>query len=77
MQGWFGLARQLLFTLSTVNADRDEEGRYKIVGHDITHGLDPEEVVVHAETCYLVGGQPRSLAGLMASTSYGFKAAVI
>jgi hypothetical protein len=30
LTGWFGLRQQVLFALSTVNADRDEDGNYLI-----------------------------------------------
>lgn len=69
--GWFGLRRHVEHTLATVGADRDEHGALLIVGAPVVVGLDPDEVVVPRETCYLVGGEPRCLAALMNGTSYG------
>ena len=77
MAGWFGLRRHVLFVLSTVNADRDEDGNYLIFGEPIIVGLDPDEVVVSAGTMYTVGGQAHSLAALLKSTSYGIAVTVI
>lgn len=62
--GWFGLRRHVLFVLSPVNADRDENGNYLIFGDPIVVGLDPDEVVVPAGAMYSVGGRRCSVADL-------------
>jgi hypothetical protein len=41
MAGWFCLRRHLLFALSAVNTDRDEDGNYLIFGEPIVVGIDP------------------------------------
>jgi len=70
-RGWFGPMRQLLYVLATVGADKDEEGHFLIANHPVVVGLGGDEAVVHADCSYLVDGQPRSLAGMLRSTSYG------
>lgn len=75
--GWIGLVDQLMFYLSTVGADKDEDGKYLITGRPVTFGLDGKEIVVPDETCYLVDGKPKALAAGLACTSYGLKVKVI
>ena len=77
MTGWFGLRRHLLFALSTVNADCDEDGNYLIFGEPIVVGLDPEEVLVPTGAMYTVGGRTCSVAALLNGTSYGIAVTVI
>jgi hypothetical protein len=77
MTGWFGLRRHLLFVLSTINADRDEDGNYLIFGDPIAVGLDPDEVVVPAGAMYMVDGRAYSVPALLNSTSYGMAVTVI
>lgn len=74
--GWFGYAREVKFYLSTVNADKDAEGRFIISGAPVISGLDDAEVVVPDETCYFVDGKKKSLAAGLGSTSYGMKVKV-
>lgn len=71
--GWFGLLRHVEHALATVGADRDEHGAFLITGAPIATGLGGDEVVVPREANYLVGGEPRCLAGLMNGTSYGVR----
>lgn len=75
--GWIGMADQLLFYLSTVNADKDSQGRYIIVGAPVICGLDETEVVVPDQASYLVDGHRKALAAGLGSTSYGLKVNVI
>jgi hypothetical protein len=75
--GWFGLVREVKHALATVNADRNKAGEFLITGAPVIVGLDADEVVVPAEACYLVGGKPCSLAGLMNSTSYGVRGIMV
>jgi len=70
--GWFGPLESLYYALSVVGCDRDAEGRYCVRG-TIALGLGGQEVVVGADADYYVGGQPRGLAGLLNSTSYGLR----
>jgi len=77
MAGWIGLRRNVLFVLSTVKADRDENGNYLIFGEPIIIGLDLNEVVVPAGTMYSVAGERRFLAALLNETSYGTAVTVI
>lgn len=74
--GWFGPTRQMLFYLSTVNADRDPEGNYLVGGAPPTVGLGGDEVAIPDETYYLVNGQRKALAAGLCSTSYGTKVKV-
>jgi len=48
-----------------------------IVGHPLVFGLDPEEVVVHEDCCYLKDGKEIRVASAMAQTSYGLKVKVL
>jgi hypothetical protein len=75
--GWFGLASHVQHALATVNADRGDDGSFLITGAPVVVGLDDSEIVVPPETCYLVGGRPCSLAGLMNGTSYGVRGIVV
>ena len=77
MTGWFGLRRHLLFALSTVNADRDEDSNYLILGEPIVVGLDPDEVLVPSSAMYTADGRACSVAALLNSTSYGMAVTVI
>lgn len=74
--GWFGPTDQMLYYLSTVNADRDAEGNYLITGVPVIAGLDPSDCVVPAGAQYLVNGKPCNLAAGLRSTSYGIAAKV-
>lgn len=81
--GWIGVARQMLHYLSTVGADRDEEGRFLVRPPGSVSsfmGMEGEnaEVVVSGEACYRVGGERWcNLAAGLATTSYGLKVTVI
>lgn len=77
MTGWFGLRCHLLFALSTVNADRDEDSKYLIFAEPIVVGLDPDEVLVPSQAMYSVDGRAHSVANLLNSTSYGMAVTVI
>jgi hypothetical protein len=68
--GWIGTAKELLFYLDTVGADKDEHGKPLVAG-DIIAGLGGDEVVVSDDAKYFVDGKPKQLAAGMATTSYG------
>lgn len=80
--GWMGTAGQVRSYLDTVNADRDEQGRF-LVGGGIAGFMgmsldNPNtEVVLGSDAYYLAGGRKCSLAGGLRSTSYGFGVMVI
>ena len=72
--GWFGVLRQLLWTLEVVGADRDEHGNFLVRGTIASFmGMTSEntDVVVGADAQYCKGDQWAGLAGLLNSTSYG------
>ena len=73
--GWFGEKEHLLHVLSSVHADRDEEGNFLIFSEPIIQGLTGE-MVVHANTEYSVSGKRQNLAQLLALTSYGISITV-
>ena len=74
--GWIGDPEQVLYVLSTVQADRDEEGNFLIHGEPVFRGLTGE-TLVPAGAEYSVGGRKANLAALLSSTSYGKKITVI
>jgi hypothetical protein len=79
-RGWLGVMRQVLYALSTVNADKDSEGKYLVRGDVISFlGLGGEnaEVLIAENAEYYVQGKPYSLVGLMRATSYGVACTVI
>jgi hypothetical protein len=63
----------VLHALRTVGADRDDDGNFLIDGAVASFLGLGEEVCISDSAHYLVGGQPRSLAALMNSTSYGVR----
>jgi hypothetical protein len=75
--GWIGESHHLLYYLSTVGADKGEDGRYILVGAPVLSGLGGCEVVVPDETSYLVDGKRKALAAGLGSTSYGISVKVI
>jgi hypothetical protein len=78
-QGWIGLRREVLYYLSTVNADKDPDGNYLLTGPEHAApftGLNGDEVVIAAECSYLVNGERKNLAAGLRSTSMGVKVAV-
>lgn len=81
--GWIGTRSQVLYALSVVNADRDATGAYLLYGAPgqapvafMGDASENAEVVIPSGCDYSVGGQKRSLAGLLASTSYGMSVKV-
>ena len=76
--GWIGPTHQLLYTLKIMGADQDEDGNFLIYNSEPVSFLGlGEEIVVDDDCCYSVDGQKASLAGAMASTSYGSQVNVI
>lgn len=70
--GWFGMLSQMLYYLGVVNADQDEEGRFKIGGM-VTVGIGGDEVVVHEDAHYFTDGRKCMLAAGLNGTSYGVR----
>ena len=71
--GWLGMTDHVLHALRTVGADSDGEGNFLIDGGVSSFMGLGEEVCISDGAHYLVDGQPRSLAALMNSTSYGVR----
>jgi len=79
-QGWIGIVREVKHALTTVGADKDENGLFLVTGTLATFlGLsgDDAEIVIGADAKYYVNGEPCSLVALMRSTSYGLGITVI
>lgn len=74
--GWFGDDAQVQHYLRTVNADRDEDGRF-LIGGMVAVGYGGKELVVGGDAVYFVDGQPRGLASGLRGTSYGMAVVVI
>ena len=76
--GWIGTASQLRHALDVVGADQDTDGKFKIYGEQVVSfmGLG-DELVVSDHIQYSINGQRASLAGLLATTSYGSQVTVI
>lgn len=68
--GWIGDVEQLEHYLAVVNADKDEEGRFKIWG-GVTVGIGGDEAVVHGDAEYAVDGHHCNLGAGLRGTSYG------
>ena len=75
--GWIGDIEQVLNYLQVVGADRDANGNFKIYGEKVITGLDPNEIVIPAETEYSVNGHRKNLPAGLASTSHGVPVIVI
>jgi len=79
--GWVGSYGQLLHTLATFGADRDEGGRFLIYGTppSLFMGVEEESntVVVAADCECEIKGQRANVAGLLGATSYGVKVWVV
>ncbi len=76
--GWIGPAHQLKYVLQVMEADRDENGNFKIYGSEPVSFLGlGEEYVIDENCCYSINGQYASLSGALNSTSYGHKINVI
>jgi hypothetical protein len=75
--GWLGMTDHVLHALRTVGADRDAEDNFLIDGGVASFMRLGEEVCISDGAHYLVGGQPRSLAALMNSTSYGVRGVTV
>ena len=78
--GWLGIMRNVLYALSTVNSDKDKEGKYLVSGSIASFlGISGEdaEVLIDDSAQYYIEGKPYSLVGLMRSTSYGISCKVI
>jgi len=78
--GWIGTDSELMSALSVIGADVDEEGKVLIGGPEgcvVSFLGIGDEFVVSDEAVYFSKGQPCSLVGLLNSTSYGLKVAVI
>jgi hypothetical protein len=70
--GWIGMAHQLEYTLRSMGADTDEDGRILITGSAPVSFMGMgEEMVIDDECMYLVNGQKASVAIAMKQTSYG------
>jgi hypothetical protein len=66
--GWIGMAHQLEYTLRSMGADTDEDGRILITGSAPVSFMG---MVIDDECMYLVNGQKASVAIAMKQTSYG------
>lgn len=76
--GWIGSNSELLNALRVVNADRDEDGKFKVYGAPPVSFMGADEEYVVPDECeYSVGGQRRPLAALLNSTSAGMGVTVI
>lgn len=79
--GWIGTLGQVKHALRCAGADKDKDGNILLVNGQVVTFMgmvdDGAEAVVSGECCYLVGGQPRGLAHLLSSTSYGMGVTVI
>lgn len=76
--GWIGNARQLEFVLMTVNADKDEDGKFLVYSSAPVSFMDMGEEFVVPDDCeYSVGRKRANLAALLNSTSYGTAVTVI
>lgn len=82
--GWIGTKCQVLHFLGTVNADRDENGNFLLVGPEgggpsLFLGVDTDDndVVIPNKCDYLVDGQRRNLAAGLGGTSSGCSVTVI
>ena len=78
--GWIGAQGQAMHFLRTMNADRDEEGRFLIAGKPPTTFLgmdgDNTDMVIPDETVYRKDGVWWGLASGLAGTSYGMQVKV-
>jgi len=78
MSGWIGMKGELLHTLDTFGAQKDESGRVLIDGKPIVSFMGAgEEMVVPAEATCLIDGRLVGVAHLMSQTSYGLGVVVI
>jgi len=76
--GWMGEMQHLIHVLNVVGADKDEEGSFLIYNGGIHSFLGlGEEVTINDESEYSIGGKKASVAGLMNSTSYGFRGVTV
>lgn len=79
--GWIGTNGQVLHFLRSVNADRDEDGRFIIAGGGVNTFLGMQgpdvDVVISGETVFFLQGKPVGLAGELRKTSYGVGVVVI
>lgn len=82
--GWIGRKDQVIHYLGTMNADRDAEGKFLLVGPEGREPVtfmgdksDDADVVVPDEVCYLVAGHQCALAAGLGTTSYGMSVTVI
>ena len=79
--GWIGPAEQLESYLHTIEADQDEEGRFKIYtdnsgGPSTFMGMG-DEIVLHGTEEYSVDGKRCNLAAGLRTTSYGLGVMVL
>lgn len=79
--GWIGIKRQMIHFLETVNADKDENGAFIILGEMPAFFLgmdgDNAEVVISDRVFYSINGEPANLVAGLGITSYGQKVNVI
>ena len=76
--GWIGYIDKVQHVLSTIGADKDQEGKFLIYGKPpVTFLGIGEEMLISDQTEYSVKKQRFGLAVLMNSTSYGLKVNVI
>lgn len=81
IEGWSGVMRSVMHYLSTLGADRDEEGRFLIGGSGVISfmgmGGENADVVVPADTVFFRYGKKVPLAAGLRSTSMGLAVNVI
>ena len=75
--GWMGTNGELRHVLRVFGAERDEQGRFLIVGDMpatfLGMGGENADVVVSDDVKCLIGGQEVSVAHLCNQTSYGVR----
>lgn len=76
MIGWFGLKVELMNYLESEGADKDEDGKFILTGGRISIGFDEEEVLIPADTGYMVKGVARLLASRLRATPHGVSVGV-
>ena len=67
-KGWIGPTRTVENFLAVVGADRDNDGRFVVVGEAPSSFMGQgDELVIPAGCCYLAQGKPVPLAATMVS----------
>ena len=80
--GWIGTAEQIDHYLTTIGADKDEEGRFKIYfpaddGPPVSFLGLGDEFVLHGSEDYSVDGERRNLANGLREAEVGLGVMVI